>query len=146
MKNTVLIGVQWGDEGKGKIIDVLSEKADAVVRFQGGNNAGHTVIVNGQTFILHLIPSGILHEGKLCYMGNGLVIDPACLLEEINYLKSLNILIDARLFISEQAHVILPYHRLMDQLKEKTKDVQKIGTTGRGIGPAYPAPSDPQPR
>ena len=137
MKNTVLIGVQWGDEGKGKIIDVLSEKADAVVRFQGGNNAGHTVIVNGQTFILHLIPSGILHEGKLCYMGNGLVIDPACLLEEINYLKSLNILIDARLFISEQAHVILPYHRLMDQLKEKTKDVQKIGTTGRGIGPAY---------
>ena len=133
----VLVGAQWGDEGKGKIVDVLSEKFDYVVRFQGGNNAGHTVVIGEQEFILHLIPSGILHEGNTCFIGHGLVVDPKCLLEEIKYLEDMSIVVKDRLYVSESAHVIFPYHRLIDQLKEQDGGQTKIGTTGRGIGPAY---------
>lgn len=137
MKNTVLVGAQWGDEGKGKIVDVLSEHFDAVVRFQGGNNAGHTVMIDGQEFILHLIPSGILREGKHCFIGNGVVIDPKCLLDEIQYVADWGIMVKNKLWISFQAHVIFPYHCQLDQLKEGQRGVGKIGTTGRGIGPCY---------
>lgn len=134
--NTVIVGTQWGDEGKGKIIDILSAKVDYIVRYQGGNNAGHTVVVNNQEYIFHLMPSGILHKGKICCIGNGVVIDPAVLLEEIRGLAACGINIDGRLKISSLAHVILPYHRILDKLREK-KRAHKIGTTGRGIGPCY---------
>lgn len=134
--NVVLVGTQWGDEGKGKIIDILSGEVDYVVRYQGGNNAGHTVIVNGKEFIFHLIPSGILHEGKVCCIGNGVVIDPVVLLQEINDLSRVGIRIDNRLKISHIAHIIMPYHKILDELRE-TKRANKIGTTGRGIGPCY---------
>ncbi len=133
----MLVGCQWGDEGKGKIIDLLSEKADYICRFQGGNNAGHTVVVGGEKFVFHLLPSGILHDGKTCVIGNGVVVDPVALLNEIKYLKEKNISVDGRLFISENCHVILPYHRMIDEAKEKKKDGLKIGTTLKGIGPAY---------
>ncbi len=134
--NTIIVGTQWGDEGKGKIIDILSQEADYVVRFQGGNNAGHTVVVGNKEYIFHLIPSGILHKGKICCIGNGAVIDPKVLLQEMNDLGSVGINANNRLKISSLAHVILPYHRILDQLRE-TKRKHKIGTTGRGIGPCY---------
>lgn len=137
MPNTVLIGAQWGDEGKGKIIDILSEKSDIIIRFQGGNNAGHTVVIGDEEFILHLIPSGILHKGKVCVIGNGVVVDPEALLEEINALKKRGIKVDNSLIISDQVHVIFPYHKLLDELREQKKSSTKIGTTKRGIGPCY---------
>jgi len=134
--NIVLVGAQWGDEGKGKIIDILSAKVDYIVRYQGGNNAGHTVVVKNKEYIFHLMPSGALHRNKICCIGNGVVVDPVVLLNEINELKSAGIDIGNRLKISTLAHVIMPYHRILDQLRE-TKRKHKIGTTGRGIGPCY---------
>jgi len=135
MANTILIGAQWGDEGKGKIIDVLTAKADIVVRSQGGNNAGHTVIHRGVKYILHLIPSGILRRGKICVIGNGVVIDPVTLVAEIDRLRELGITIERNLLLSDCAHLVLPYHRLLDEQRELRRG--KIGTTKRGIGPAY---------
>lgn len=137
MKNTIIIGAQWGDEGKGKIIDYLSEKADYVVRFQGGNNAGHTIYRNGKKYVMHLIPSGILDQRTKCVIGNGVVIDPAELIKEINELESFGIQVKGRLFVSDQCHLIFPYHRVYDKLREAKKGYLKIGTTGRGIGPCY---------
>lgn len=137
MLNTVIIGTQWGDEGKGKIVDLLSEHADYVVRFQGGNNAGHTMVVNGKTFISHLIPSGII-QGKKCFIGNGVVVDPFVLLEEIDYLSSNEIDVSPDMLkISDRAHMIMPYHKAIDKAREEKKGDKKIGTTGRGIGPCY---------
>ncbi len=135
--NLVVVGTQWGDEGKGKIVDLLSEEADWIVRYQGGHNAGHTVVVGDQTIVLHLIPSGILHPGKMAVIGNGVVIDPKAFLEEVAVLSSYGIPVAERLFISEMAHLIMPYHRILDRESEKIKGSRKIGTTGRGIGPAY---------
>ncbi len=137
MANKVIIGALFGDEGKGKIVDILSEKSDFVVRFQGGNNAGHTVEVGDEQFILHLIPSGILHDGKKCIIGSGVVVNPEALLKEVDALKSRNISVDGNLFVSDTAHLIFPYHRKLDELRELKKDDNKIGTTKRGIGPAY---------
>ena len=134
MNVTILVGSQWGDEGKGKIVDILSNKFDIVARYQGGANAGHTIVIKDKQYILHLIPSGILREDVVCVIGNGVVIDPIALLEEIHFLESQNINIKGRLFISQNAHLIMPYHKLLDSLKEST---DKIGTTGRGIGPCY---------
>lgn len=136
MSVVVVVGTQWGDEGKGKIVDVLSEEADLIVRYQGGHNAGHTVVINNEKFILHLIPSGILHRDKLCIIGNGVVIEPGALLEEIDGLRKRGIEVGNNLLISKNAHLIMPYHILLDTYSEKTTKV-KIGTTGRGIGPAY---------
>ncbi len=137
MGNTVIVGTQWGDEGKGKIVDLLSEHADYVVRFQGGNNAGHTMVVNGKEIISHLIPSGIIQQ-KQCFIGNGVVVDPFVLLEEIDYLISNNIDTSPdMLSVSNRAHIIMPYHRVMDAAREARKGDKKIGTTGRGIGPCY---------
>jgi adenylosuccinate synthase len=133
----VVVGAQWGDEGKGKIIDLLTERADIVARYQGGHNAGHTVVVGMEEFILHLIPSGILHRGKLCVIGNGVVVDPAALLQEMDDLKKRGIKIDHSLLISKNAHLIMPYHKALDIASENLKGNKKIGTTGRGIGPAY---------
>jgi adenylosuccinate synthase len=137
MANTILVGAQWGDEGKGKIIDVLTEQADVVVRTQGGNNAGHTVHIKGQKYILHLIPSGILRPRKICVIGNGVVVDPVSLVGEIEGLRKLGIKIDGNLFLSETAHLVFPYHRELDAQREILKGKDKIGTTKRGIGPAY---------
>jgi adenylosuccinate synthase len=137
MPNTVVVGLQWGDEGKGKIVDCLSEKADVVARYQGGHNAGHTVVINNEKFILHLIPSGILYKGKKCLIGNGVVIDPAALIEEIKGLEARGVEISGNLFISKNAHVIMPYHIALDRESEKLRGAKSIGTTGRGIGPAY---------
>ncbi|MEW6305126.1 MAG: adenylosuccinate synthase [Verrucomicrobiota bacterium] len=137
MANTILIGAQWGDEGKGKIIDVLTEQADVVVRTQGGNNAGHTVFVGKQKYVLHLVPSGILRPRTKCVIGNGVVIDPISLVEEIDGLLKLKVKIDGNLYISETAHVVFPYHRELDAQREVLKGKNKIGTTKRGIGPAY---------
>jgi len=137
MSNVIILGAQWGDEGKGKIIDLLTKDADFVVRYQGGNNAGHTVVVGEEEFILHLIPSGILHAGRTCIIGNGLVVDPQALLEEVDLLESKGIEVGPNLLISDQAHLIFPYHKKMDKLKEQKKGKGKIGTTGRGIGPCY---------
>ncbi len=138
MSNLVVIGTQWGDEGKGKVVDVLAEKVHLVVRFQGGNNAGHTMVVNGESFISHLIPSGILHPDKLCLIGNGVVVDPGVLIEEIEHLKSRGISISPdNLLFSENAHLIMPYHKLIDHGRERLKGDKKIGTTGCGIGPCY---------
>src|SRR5580693_61743 len=136
MANTILVGAQWGDEGKGKIIDVLTDKADIVVRTQGGNNAGHTVFIGRKKYILHLIPSGILRRGKTCVIGNGVVVDPVSLVAEINELKKLGVRVK-NLFISESAHLVFPYHRELDEQREILKGKNKIGTTKRGIGPAY---------
>ncbi|MEW6672108.1 MAG: adenylosuccinate synthase [Thermodesulfobacteriota bacterium] len=137
MKNIVIVGTQWGDEGKGKIVDLLAEFADMVVRFQGGNNAGHTMVVKGKQFISHLIPSGILQQ-KVCFIGNGMVVDPAVLIEESDYLKHNGVAVGPdRLRISEKAHLIMPYHQAIDLAREALKGNKKIGTTGRGIGPAY---------
>jgi len=137
MANTILVGAQWGDEGKGKIIDVLTEKADVVVRTQGGNNAGHTVHLEGRKYILHLVPSGILRKNKICVIGNGVVVDPVSLVEEIQGLRKLGITIDGNLFLSDTAHLVFPYHRELDAQRETVKGKNKIGTTKRGIGPAY---------
>src|ERR1700684_902543 len=137
MANTILVGAQWGDEGKGKIIDVLTERADIVVRTQGGNNAGHTVFIGKQKYVLHLIPSGILRKGKACVLGNGVVIDPVSLVAEIDGLLKLGVKVDGNLFISETAHLVFPYHRELDEQRELLKGKNKIGTTKRGIGPAY---------
>jgi adenylosuccinate synthase len=138
MANVVIVGTQWGDEGKGKVVDIYAEKADVIARFQGGNNAGHTLVVGGKQTILHLIPSGILHSGKLCIIGNGVVVDPPVLIEEMENLKNRGLLPDStRLLVSEKAHIIMPYHRRIDVARESHGVGKKIGTTGRGIGPAY---------
>ena len=138
MANVAVIGAQWGDEGKGKIVDLFAQNADIVVRFQGGNNAGHTLVVDGEKTVLHLIPSGALHSSKLCVIGNGVVVDPEVLLEEIDGLKKRGYLTDdSWLRISERAHLIMPYHKSIDQARERLRGKGKIGTTGRGIGPAY---------
>lgn len=136
MSVTLIVGAQWGDEGKGKIVDILSRNADIVARYQGGANAGHTVVFNGNKFILHLIPSGILNSNSICIIGNGVVLDPYALLDEIALLKKINIDVDGRLLISDKAHLILPYHKLLDKVSEECSE-KSIGTTGRGIGPAY---------
>ena len=135
MANTILIGMQWGDEGKGKIIDVLTARADIVVRSQGGNNAGHTVIYRSVKYVLHLIPSGILRRGKICVIGNGVVIDPVALVGEIESLRKLGVKIDKNLLVSDCAHLVMPYHRILDEQRELRRG--RIGTTKRGIGPAY---------
>lgn len=138
MANIAVIGAQWGDEGKGKVVDLFSQNADIVVRFQGGNNAGHTLVVDGEKTVLHLIPSGALHPNKLCVIGNGVVVDPEVLLEEIRGLKQRGYLLDDSLLrVSEGAHLIMPYHKSIDQARERLRGKGKIGTTGRGIGPAY---------
>ena len=138
MANTILVGAQWGDEGKGKIIDVLTEEAEVVVRYAGGNNAGHTVIVNGKKTVLHLIPSGILRKNKLCVIGNGVVLDPVGLVSEMEGLKKNGVSVTPKNFVlSETAHVVFPYHRELDGARELLKGKNKIGTTKRGIGPAY---------
>ena len=137
MANIVIVGTQWGDEGKGKIVDLLAEYADMVVRFQGGNNAGHTMVVDGEQFISHLVPSGIL-QGKTCIIGNGMVVDPEVLISEIDYLIKKGIDVSPeKLKISEKAHIIMPYHKKMDAAREAANRKQRIGTTGRGIGPCY---------
>lgn len=136
-KNVVVIGTQWGDEGKGKLVDLLTERADAVVRFQGGHNAGHTLVINGKKTVLHLIPSGILHPGKLCAIGNGVVLSPNALIEEIDILEQAGIPVRDRLLISEACALILPVHQSLDLAREKARGSKAIGTTGRGIGPAY---------
>src|SRR3972149_7467648 len=135
MANIVIVGAQWGDEGKGKIVDLLTQYADTVVRCQGGNNAGHTIVLKGEKFVFHLVPSGILYKNKKCVIGNGVVLDPAVLIDEIDTIKKRGYLKnDSQLMISEETHLILPYHRRIDAAREK---IFKIGTTGRGIGPAY---------
>ncbi|QNM95592.1 adenylosuccinate synthase [Chitinimonas koreensis] len=136
-RNVVVIGTQWGDEGKGKIVDWLTDHAEGVVRFQGGHNAGHTLVIGGKKTVLRLIPSGILHAGKACFIGNGVVISPEALLKEIDELNAAGIDVESRLKISEACPLILPYHIALDQAREAAKGDKKIGTTGRGIGPAY---------
>jgi adenylosuccinate synthase len=138
MANVVVIGTQWGDEGKGKVVDLYAEDAGVIARFQGGNNAGHTLVVKGEQTILHLVPSGILHDNKICIIGNGVVVNPKVLLEEIDKLKSRGVLPpNTKLYISEKAHIIMPYHWRLDVARESHGVGKKIGTTGRGIGPTY---------
>jgi adenylosuccinate synthase len=137
MGTVVVIGTQWGDEGKGKIVDLLARDADMVVRYQGGSNAGHTVVKGGTTFVFHLIPSGILYRGTTCVIGNGVVVDPAALIEELDGLRSKGVRTDGNLYVSQAAHVILPYHKAIEKASETQKGGRRIGTTGRGIGPAY---------
>ncbi|OYV72520.1 MAG: adenylosuccinate synthase, partial [Acidithiobacillus ferrivorans] len=136
-KNLVIVGTQWGDEGKGKIVDWLTELCQAVVRFQGGHNAGHTLVIGSRKTVLHLIPSGILHAGVECYIGNGVVLDPLALFEELDTLREVVPDAAQRLFISDACPLILPYHKSLDLARELAKGAGKIGTTGRGIGPAY---------
>jgi adenylosuccinate synthase len=138
MPNVAVVGTQWGDEGKGKIVDLYTEGADVIARFQGGNNAGHTLVVNGRKTILHLIPSGILHDNKICIIGNGVVVDPIVLMQKIEELQKGGLFPpDTKLYISEKAHLIMPYHKRLDIAREASSAGKKIGTTGRGIGPAY---------
>ena len=137
MPVTIVIGAQWGDEGKGKIVDLLAPSVDVVARYQGGANAGHTIKWGDQTFVLHLIPSGIFHEGVECVIGNGVVIDPVALMDEIRQVEALGFQVEGRLHISRTAHLIMPYHKRLDQAKERSREGDAIGTTGRGIGPAY---------
>ena len=138
MAATAIIGTQWGDEGKGKVVDLLAARADMVVRYHGGNNAGHTLVVNGEKTVLNLIPSGVLHPGKVCVLGAGMVIDPQVLVREITALRARGYLAEDRwLRVSEQAHLIMPYHRAIDHARERLREAGAIGTTGRGIGPAY---------
>ncbi len=138
MANVVVVGTQWGDEGKGKVVDLYAEKADVIARFHGGNNAGHTLVVGGRKTILHLIPSGILHDNKICIIGNGVVVDPEVLLKEIDELNEGSLFpAGTKLIVSERAHLIMPYHRSIDLAREAHVSGKKIGTTGRGIGPAY---------
>ncbi|GAB1371423.1 adenylosuccinate synthase [Candidatus Kapaibacterium sp.] len=134
---TLIVGSQWGDEGKGKIVDLLSANHDIVARYQGGANAGHTIVIDGKKYVLHLIPSGILNDGVKCVIGNGVVIDPVALTNEIKMLSDHGIDVSGRLFISHKAHLIMPYHKLLDQIRESSSSDKAIGTTGRGIGPAY---------
>lgn len=135
--NTLVLGSQWGDEGKGKVVDILSNKAQIIVRYQGGSNAGHTVCVDGKKFVLHLIPSGILHDDKTCVIGNGVVFDPKSFFEEKKQLEDLGVELDYKLLISDRCHIVMPYHKSIDVNSEKILGDRKIGTTGRGIGPAY---------
>jgi adenylosuccinate synthase len=138
MPAVVGVGVQWGDEGKGKVVDILAEHADIVVRYQGGSNAGHTLVVGEQKTVLHQVPSGVLHDGKVCVIGNGVVVDPVALLEEVEALQARGYLQDPGLLkISDRAHMIMPYHRAIDQARERLRGEGRIGTTGRGIGPTY---------
>lgn len=137
MPNVAVVGGQWGDEGKGKVVDIYGKHAEFVVRYQGGNNAGHTLVVDGQKVVLHLIPAAALHEGKTCVIGNGVVVDPEIFLTELEKLQSKGYLKTSKVVISDRAHVIMPYHKTLDQLREKSKEGTSIGTTGRGIGPAY---------
>jgi adenylosuccinate synthase len=137
MPTVIVVGSQWGDEGKGKLVDVLTEKADIVARYQGGHNAGHTVVINDEKYILHLIPSGILHKNTVCMIGNGVVVEPAALLEEIKGLRKRGIRVSDNLLVSKNAHLIMPYHLALDRASEKAKGRNCIGTTGRGIGPTY---------
>ena len=138
MSTLVVVGVQWGDEGKGKIVDLLTREADVIVRFQGGNNAGHTLVVGGQKTIVRLIPSGVLHDGKVCVIGNGMVVNPEVLVEEVETLQARGRLSDpASLKVSELAHLVMPYHKAIDLARERLRGAGKIGTTGRGIGPTY---------
>lgn len=137
MPVTVVIGAQWGDEGKGKVVDLLAPETDIVARYQGGANAGHTIKWGDETFVLHLIPSGVFHDGVDCVIGNGVVIDPVALMEEIGQIEALGYPVEGRLKISHNAHLIMPYHKALDQAKERWRDAGAIGTTGRGIGPAY---------
>ena len=137
MPNIVVAGAQWGDEGKGKIVDLLSARVQIVARYNGGHNAGHTVLIGGDRFVLHLIPSGILHSGILCVMGNGMVIDPWALEKEIEELRARGVSVEDNLVISDRAHLILPHHRVVEQMNEDQRGSRKIGTTSRGIGPAY---------
>lgn len=137
MPVSVIIGSQWGDEGKGKIVDLLSADVDVVARYQGGANAGHTICWGDQTFVLHLVPSGIFHEHVSCVIGNGVVIDPVAVMEEVRMIKELGYQVEGRLFISHNAHLIMPYHKKIEQAKEQAREGGAIGTTGRGIGPAY---------
>ena len=137
MSNVVLLGTQWGDEGKGKIVDWLTERFDIVARYQGGNNAGHTVIIDGEKTVLHLIPSGILRPGRVCIIGNGVVVDPEALFAEIDHLTAASVDVDGRLLVSERAHIILPYHRGIELGSERRRGEDNIGTTKRGIGPCY---------
>jgi adenylosuccinate synthase len=137
MSDVVVVGAQWGDEGKGKIVDVYTERARIVARYQGGHNAGHTVVVGDETFILHLIPSGVLHEGKTCVIGNGVVVSPEALVKEMDTLTRRGFSMEGRLFISDRAHLIMPYHIALDLAREDRSGEKAIGTTGRGIGPAY---------
>ena len=136
-KNRIIVGCQWGDEGKGKIVDLLAADADIIARFQGGANAGHTIIVEDKKYVLHLIPSGIIHPGKICVIGNGVVLDPFGFKEELDFLTSQGIDYKGRLFISAAANLVLPYHKLIDAVEEKNRGTSSIGTTKRGIGPAY---------
>ena len=142
MPTYVIVGMQWGDEGKGKVVDYLTQYADVVVRHQGGNNAGHTVVVDGKQTVLHLIPSGILHGDKVCMIGNGTVLDPAVLIQELEALKSAGHTLPGRFFISHTAHIIMPYHKVLDKVQERFRGKNRIGTTGRGIGPAYADKAD----
>lgn len=142
MPGFVIVGMQWGDEGKGKVVDFLTRGADMVVRHQGGNNAGHTVVVNGKQTVLHLIPSGILHQDTTCIIGNGTVLDPGVLIKELDNLIAAGCHYEGRLFLSDSAHVIMPYHKLLDKAQEQFRGKNKIGTTGRGIGPCYADKAD----
>ncbi len=137
MPVNIIVGMQWGDEGKGKIVDILSEDHDIIARYQGGANAGHTVVINGVKFVLHLIPSGILREGKTCVIGSGVVVDPQSLFSEMELLEKGGVRTAGRLLISPRAHCILPVHKELDKANESKKSQKKIGTTGKGIGPAY---------
>ncbi|MFO0774530.1 MAG: adenylosuccinate synthase [Nitrospiraceae bacterium] len=137
MANLVIVGAQWGDEGKGKIVDLLARDASVIVRYQGGSNAGHTVITNRGTFVFHLLPSGVLYRGKQCLIGNGVVVDPAGLLGEMDGLRAQGVSIGTNLIVSDRAHVIMPYHKVVEKASEDAKGPHRIGTTGRGIGPTY---------
>jgi len=137
MANIVVVGTQWGDEGKGKVVDVLAPHVDVVVRYQGGNNAGHTVVVGKEKYVFHSIPSGILHPGRRCVIGCGVVVDPAALIEEMEALVRRGVVLDGNLFISTNAHLTMPYHRALDLASEAKLGKRRIGTTGRGVGPAY---------
>ena len=140
MANVAILGAQWGDEGKGKVVDIYSERAEFIVRYQGGNNAGHTLVVDGVKTVLHLIPSGVLHEGKTCVIASGVVLDPDVFMQEIEELSERGLISEkrgTRVVISERAQIILPYHKILDRLREETGGKGKIGTTVRGIGPCY---------
>ena len=137
MANIIVVGTQWGDEGKGKVVDLLSEHFDAVARYQGGSNAGHTVVVGEEKIVLHLVPSGVLRKGKVCILGNGVVIDLLGLTQEMDQLDKLHVKLDENFFISKNAHLVLPYHKILDAELERLRGGRRIGTTKRGIGPAY---------